>query len=101
MEIWALCPISGSNDSRNAPHFYKLGTVHPNGINERFPLFNSLCLCLSKAYIDIAWKQTYVSPALKFAGRRKGRNVGLMKMLSKSPSAHFVLINDDDWHIYM
>jgi hypothetical protein len=34
-------------------------------------------------YIYIAWRQTYVSPALKFAGRRKGRNLGLMKMLSK------------------
>ena len=30
MKIRALCPISGSNDSR------KLGTVHPLGINERF-----------------------------------------------------------------
>jgi hypothetical protein len=31
----------------------------------------------------VAGKQTYVSPAIKLAGRRKGRNVGLMKMLSK------------------
>jgi hypothetical protein len=31
----------------------------------------------------VAWKQTYVSPALKFAGRRRTKRIGLMKMLSK------------------
>ena len=40
MKIRALCPISGSNDSckRQEMHLIsKLGTVHPLGINERFP----------------------------------------------------------------
>jgi hypothetical protein len=40
MEIRALCPISGRNDSckRREVHLIsKLGTVHPYGINERFP----------------------------------------------------------------
>ena len=35
----ALCPISGSNDSRKRHEMRlisKLGTVHPLGINERF-----------------------------------------------------------------
>ena len=35
----ALCPISGSNDSRKRHEMHlisKLGTVHPLGINERF-----------------------------------------------------------------
>ena len=35
----ALCPISGSNDSRKRHEMgliSKLGTVHPLGINERF-----------------------------------------------------------------
>jgi hypothetical protein len=47
---------------------------------------NNNCPCskyVTVAYSRIAWQQTYVSPALKFAGRRKGRKVGLMKMLSK------------------
>ena len=37
--IRALCPISGSNDSRKRHEMRlisKLGTVHPSGINERF-----------------------------------------------------------------
>ncbi len=40
MKIRALCPISGSNDSRKRQKMClisKLGTVHPLGINERFP----------------------------------------------------------------
>ena len=39
MKIRALCPISGSNDSRKRQEMHltsKLGTVHPLGINERF-----------------------------------------------------------------
>jgi hypothetical protein len=39
MLIRALCPISGSNDSRKRHEMHlisKLGTVHPSGINERF-----------------------------------------------------------------
>ena len=39
MKIRALCPISGSNDSRKRHEMClisKLGTVHPHGINERF-----------------------------------------------------------------
>jgi hypothetical protein len=39
MVIRALCPISGSNDSRKRREMRlisKLGTVHPSGINERF-----------------------------------------------------------------
>ena len=39
MKIRALCPISGSNDSRKRHEMRlisKLGTVHPLGINERF-----------------------------------------------------------------
>ena len=39
MVIRALCPISGSNDSRKRHEMRlisKLGTVHPSGINERF-----------------------------------------------------------------
>ena len=39
MKFRALCPISGSNDSRKRHEmrlFSKLGTVHPLGINERF-----------------------------------------------------------------
>ncbi len=39
MKIRALCPISGSNDSRKRQEMRlisKLGTVHPLGINERF-----------------------------------------------------------------
>ena len=39
MKIRALCPISGSNDSRKRHEMrliFKLGTVHPLGINERF-----------------------------------------------------------------
>ena len=39
MKIRALCPISGSNDSRKRHEMRlisKLGTVHPHGINERF-----------------------------------------------------------------
>ena len=40
MKIRALCPISGNNDSRKRHEMRlisKLGTVHPLGINERFP----------------------------------------------------------------
>ncbi len=40
MKIRALCPISGSNDSRKRQEMRlisKLGTVHPLGINQRFP----------------------------------------------------------------
>ena len=39
MKIRALCPISGSNDSRKRHEMRlisKLGTVHPHGINEHF-----------------------------------------------------------------
>jgi hypothetical protein len=39
MVIRALCPISGSNDSRKRHEMRlisKLGNVHPSGINERF-----------------------------------------------------------------
>ena len=39
MKIRALCPISGSNDSRKRHEMrliFKPGTVHPLGINERF-----------------------------------------------------------------
>ena len=38
MKIRALCPISGSNDSKRHEMrlISKLGTVHPLGINERF-----------------------------------------------------------------
>ncbi len=39
MKIRALCPISGSNDSRKRQEMRlisKLGTVHSLGINERF-----------------------------------------------------------------
>jgi hypothetical protein len=39
MVIRALCPTSGSNDSRKRHEMRlisKLGTVHPSGINERF-----------------------------------------------------------------
>ncbi len=39
MKIRALCPISGSNDSRKRQEMRLisiLGTVHPLGINERF-----------------------------------------------------------------
>ena len=39
MKIRALCPISGSNDSRKRHEMRlisKLGTVHPLGINESF-----------------------------------------------------------------
>ena len=39
MKIRALCPISGSNNSRKRHEMRlisKLGTVHPLGINERF-----------------------------------------------------------------
>ncbi len=39
MKIRALCPISGSNDSRKRQEMrliFKLGTIHPLGINERF-----------------------------------------------------------------
>ena len=39
MKIRALCPISGSNDSRKRHEMHlisKLGTVYPLGINERF-----------------------------------------------------------------
>jgi hypothetical protein len=51
MIIRALCPISGSNDSRTRHEMRlisKLGTVHPSG----FPIFNSFCPCLSIADID-------------------------------------------------
>ena len=50
MKIRALCPISGSNDSRKRQEMRlisKLGTVHPLGINERFPSFSVTCLCLT------------------------------------------------------
>ncbi len=39
MKIRALCPISGSNDSRKRQEMRlisKLGTIHPLGINKRF-----------------------------------------------------------------
>ncbi len=39
MKIRALCPISGSDDSRKRQEMRltsKLGTVHPLGINTRF-----------------------------------------------------------------
>ena len=39
VKIRALCPISGSNDSRKRQEMRlisKLGTVHPLGINVRF-----------------------------------------------------------------
>ncbi len=39
MKIRALCPISGSSNSRKRQEMHlisKLGTVHPLGINERF-----------------------------------------------------------------
>jgi hypothetical protein len=39
MVIRAVCPISGSNDSRKRHEMrliFKLGTAHPSGINERF-----------------------------------------------------------------
>ena len=39
MKIRALCPISGSNDSRKRHEMRlisKLGTLHPLGMNERF-----------------------------------------------------------------
>ena len=55
MVIRALCPISGSNDSRKRHGMRlisKLGTVHPSGINERFPMFNAICSCLSITDID-------------------------------------------------
>ena len=43
MKIRALCPISGSNDSRKRHEMRlisKLGIVHPLGINERLVTFN-------------------------------------------------------------
>jgi hypothetical protein len=55
MEIRTLCSNLGSNDSRKRHKMYlisSLGTVHPYGINDIFPMFNSICLCLSKAGID-------------------------------------------------
>ena len=39
MKIRALCPVSGSNDSRKKQEMSlisKLGTLQPLGINERF-----------------------------------------------------------------
>ncbi len=45
MKIGALCPISGSNDSRKRQEISKLGTVHPLGINS--PSFSVTCLCLT------------------------------------------------------
>ena len=53
MKIRAHCPISGSNDSRKKHEMClisELSTV-PYGINGLFPIFNSICLCLSKADI--------------------------------------------------
>ena len=48
MKIRALCPISGSNDSRKRHEMRlisKLGTIHPLGINERFSyILTYLCL---------------------------------------------------------
>ena len=57
MEIRALCPISGSNDSRKRHEMRlisKLGTVStPLALLMNvFPMLNSVCLCLSKA--DVA-----------------------------------------------
>ncbi len=50
MKIRALCPISGSNNSRKRQEMRlisKLGTVHPLGINERFSFISVTCLCLT------------------------------------------------------
>ena len=55
MKIRALCPISGNTDSRKRQEMRlmcKLGTVHPLGINERFPSFSVTCLCLTCSDID-------------------------------------------------
>jgi hypothetical protein len=42
-KIWKLEPSIASKDTKCA----KLGIVHPYGVNELFPMFNSVCLCLS------------------------------------------------------
>jgi hypothetical protein len=56
MEIRALCPISGSNDSRKRHEMRlisKLDTVStPLALMNVFPMLNSVCLCLSNA--DVA-----------------------------------------------
>jgi hypothetical protein len=61
-QIWkekTLCTISGNNDSRKRHEIRlisKLGAVHPYGINECFPIFYSICVCLSKADIIVSTK---------------------------------------------
>ena len=54
MKIRALCPISGSNDSRKRHEMRlisKLGPVHLLGINERFIVTFNGHLSLSDALI--------------------------------------------------
>jgi hypothetical protein len=63
MKLPALCPISGSKVSRERHEMRlisKLGFVYLYGSIEGFPIFNSICLCLSKADTD-----------------RQGRNFGI------------------------
>ena len=55
IKIRALCPISGSNDSRKKHEMRlisKLGTLHPLGINELLVTFNAHLLCLTNFRID-------------------------------------------------
>ena len=45
MKICAISPISGGNDSRKRHEkhlIFKIGTIHPHGLNERFLLFDHI-----------------------------------------------------------
>ena len=57
MKIRALCPISGSNDSRKRQEMRlisKLGTVHrPLVLTSVFPSFSVTCLCLTCSDIGL------------------------------------------------
>ena len=67
MKIRALCPISGSNDSRKRHEMRlisKLGTVHPLGINERSSY--SFFFTAFNAHLSLSDTFAIVSPSFLF-----------------------------------
>ena len=55
IKVCAISPISGCNDSRKRHEkrlIFKIGIIHPHGLNERFSFtwsLHSFCFCLARA----------------------------------------------------
>ena len=63
MKICAISPISGGNDSRKRHEkrlIFKIGTIHPHGLNERFSFIWSHLFIVS-VFVQQAWTKALKS----------------------------------------